>query len=259
MMINSLFKYSIFRDEFFDNLLLRVSDRDSLNDPFEFLPSESLQKSLLGFSLPNGNDYIDNLLYSRFGIISFTETRDNLLMWSHYGDQHKGVAIEYDINHDFFKKSFISTQNPFEGVISRVLYRKERFYELSDKKIPQLELFFHKSDEWEYEKEHRLLLSLDQAKYVLINKDSVESNNDDFIDYNEHQFQIVSNPLIYREKAMFFYQPPIEAIKSVTFGCKCSPKNIEKAMTKLISKSNSISFYKAEINNKDYKLNFELI
>lgn len=45
---------------------------------------------------------IDSLLQYRkrrdsFGILSLSEDPRNILMWSHYGDEHKGVCVEIDI------------------------------------------------------------------------------------------------------------------------------------------------------------------
>jgi len=39
-----------------------------------------------------------------FGALSLTETPDNLLMWSHYADQHTGFVIEFDENHCIFNE-----------------------------------------------------------------------------------------------------------------------------------------------------------
>ncbi len=35
------------------------------------------------------------------GVLSLTETQDNLLMWSHYSGQHTGMVIEFDESHSF--------------------------------------------------------------------------------------------------------------------------------------------------------------
>lgn len=38
----------------------------------------------------------------RFGVLSLTGAPDNLLMWAHYADEHKGAVIEIDIEHPEF-------------------------------------------------------------------------------------------------------------------------------------------------------------
>jgi hypothetical protein len=49
-------------------------------------------------------DFISNR-----GVVCFSETNENLLMWSHYADEHRGYVIEYEFPdgynmlHDMFK------------------------------------------------------------------------------------------------------------------------------------------------------------
>lgn len=68
------------------------------------------------------------------GVISFTETRSNLLVWSHYCERHTGLVLEFDITKDFFKD------------LKRVCY-----YNVKPNQIKYLDdLFFVKSDHWIY-------------------------------------------------------------------------------------------------------------
>ncbi|WP_237666006.1 DUF2971 domain-containing protein, partial [Vibrio sp. V31_P5A7T61] len=192
-MIKSLYKFFPARESFFDNFLIRVSSKDSLNDPFEVNPSidfymdffdkvgypgylrGSKDKDVLHNILETSTNYSKLNIHplESLGVISFTEDKENLLMWSHYADQHKGFVIEFDIEHEFFSKTHFNG-NEFVGAINRVLYRKERLKSLNEYMV---EVYFHKSDEWIYEKEHRLLVSLDAVdrKFIL------KRNKDKFI------------------------------------------------------------------------------
>ncbi|PSU67299.1 hypothetical protein C9J22_20020 [Photobacterium phosphoreum] len=232
-MIKRIYKYMPLREAFFDNFLLRVSGRDALNDPFEFFPSELILSDSLSDMYTQ--EELDDFVFSKYGVISFTETRDNLLMWSHYGDNHKGFAVEFDYEHTFFHTTYSSESNDIEGSIHRVLYRKERFHELENEDGSAiLELFFHKSDEWEYEKEHRLLASFKKTK---------SSKTLDIPNLKEE---------------MFFCQVPENAILSITFGCKADCKVIER-LKDTLSKNPSckhIKLCKAVASGTDYKLEF---
>lgn len=42
------------------------------------------------------NDYGKEVVYKQFGIYSLTSKSDNLLMWSHYADSHKGFCVGFD-------------------------------------------------------------------------------------------------------------------------------------------------------------------
>lgn len=49
-----------------------------------------------------------------------TETYDNILMWSHYANSHKGICIEYDV------KKLLTQKNAFNYYIYPVIYGKVR-------------------------------------------------------------------------------------------------------------------------------------
>lgn len=108
-----MYKYMPLRMEFFDDPLIRLTPRSGLNDPFEILPSLNLSISSTIHTYGEGmnwdsqlsehDNYLKNKAlvdtslnekYSKIGIISLTSTHNNLLMWSHYANNHKGIVIE---------------------------------------------------------------------------------------------------------------------------------------------------------------------
>lgn len=256
------------RAEFFDNCLLRVSTRNALNDPFECLPSTKLwaqyaynkievsADEIEQFS-PIPNAIMTDLIYMNHGVISLTETSDNLLMWSHYGAEHCGMVLEFDAKHDFFKGERIGGDGSIDKMIHRILYRKERFsnYE-KDNLFCIYELFFHKSDEWEYEKEHRLLLSLKNADVVLIAKGISIQNDVELSDFNDSFYQVKCSDVI--SEALYFYRVPYDAIKAVIFGCNTKVEDIQKIKKSIKNNValNHLEIKKAVINQQDYKLDF---
>lgn len=190
-MITKLYKYIPYRKEFFQNYLLRASNRYALNDPFEVLPTnqylaEIFQETLASYRtktvkevkalLNKRNQHNVNRVYIEHfdtnGIISFTETNDNLLMWSHYADQHKGIVLEFNIKEPIFNGKH-DNKSAYIGKVTPVMYRKERISHLGNFLI---EPYFHKSDEWIYEKEHRLLLPLSQADETWVNREYFQQN-----------------------------------------------------------------------------------
>ena len=199
-MLNSLYKYASPHPQIFDNLLIRASQRYSLNDPFELRPSsENVLESLSNVEVNIGNGYKPS--YDDYGIISFTETYNNLLMWAHYANEHKGIVIEFDLSKLDFKRyqsypifdnneddemfasenSLIKTLN--EGEVQRVLYNHNRPNESKYGNI--LEHFLVKSDEWLYEKEHRVIVPLITAECIIIRKAYLEViDNVLELDYN---------------------------------------------------------------------------
>lgn len=96
--------------------------------------------------------------YSNYGILSLTDKYDDLVMWSHYSDMHKGVCIKFNTEKLIYSRLFET------GCIV--------FY---DDKYPTLDLlnlvsdevginikllmllFFNKHISWKYENEYRLI------------------------------------------------------------------------------------------------------
>lgn len=103
------------------------------------------------------------------GLLSLTATENNLLMWAHYTDGHKGMVIEFDAKHPFLKLTDSSHPNPSErerdiqfGALTPVVYSSDRpRHHLGE--IPQPVDFFTKSPEWSYEREWRVVRLLAES------------------------------------------------------------------------------------------------
>lgn len=84
----------------------------------------------------------------KIGLVCLSEVADDLLMWSHYADSHRGICLVFDWQTEFF------------GRAQAVIYQKTR---------PQVNPIFQtyeqmlehalltKSDHWQYEKEWRII------------------------------------------------------------------------------------------------------
>lgn len=97
-------------------------------------------------------------------IACFCETVQSITMWSHYADYHKGFALEYNSNQLLRLKNL--------GIYP-VIYDEERYdasiyliwfwAHMTGYNIPQpdkmshIKCVLHKSQEWEYEKEWRMI------------------------------------------------------------------------------------------------------
>jgi hypothetical protein len=86
---------------------------------------------------------------NRKGIACFLSNCENLLMWAHYADSHKGISLKFDVLEDteFFSPS------------KKVLYTEDypEYDYLTDKNDFVNQMFFTKSKEWNYEGEVRVL------------------------------------------------------------------------------------------------------
>lgn len=201
--MKQLFKYLPEPRNLFDEGFIRLSQPVVLNDPFEAsFCSESLDELSSHFYNSMAQDpEFGNISFSQYiemrmhniGIVSLSENKENLLMWAHYANEHKGVVagISYmpmfgSIFQNLFRadtlinSSWGVEHSPFDGIPKPVSYRKGLRYrndkfdydysnidaEGADRIL--YEVFMQKSDEWIYEQEHRVVLRLEQADRVII-------------------------------------------------------------------------------------------
>jgi hypothetical protein len=71
---------------------LKIAEFSDLNDPFE----------LLGCELPTKNHRAlfkswKRTVAARFGLLCFSRTWQNPVMWSHYAEKHQGVCLGFDV------------------------------------------------------------------------------------------------------------------------------------------------------------------
>jgi hypothetical protein len=92
----------------------------------------------------------ENFLKNR-GVTCFSESNDNLLMWSHYGGKYKGFCLEFSTQHSSFGKIW---QVNYEKVLPRI----ELEPLLTSHSLDFIQtLFCTKSEAWSYEREWRAI------------------------------------------------------------------------------------------------------
>jgi len=200
--LKQLFKYMNEPRDIFSDGFIRLSQSAVLNDPFEASFCQRSLEELAGhFDDPMALDpEFGNLSFSQYvemrrhniGVICFSENKEHLLMWAHYANEHKGLAVgvvSIPDNGSIFQNLFradalINTSlgeeySPFHGIPKPVSYRKglryrnDKFdYDYSNISVEGsdrilYEVFMQKSDEWIYEQEHRVVLRLEQADRVI--------------------------------------------------------------------------------------------
>lgn len=153
------------------------------------------------------NDTADSL-----GILCLTTEYKNNLMWAHYADCHKGVCLRFDVGKDM--RTFC--------IPKKVIYNGE-YPEIDFLNAPKsaTDVIFHKSKEWEYENEYRVIEigAYDKTK----------------------------------EACLKPFRP--EALTGIYFGCKCSGEDIDKIKRLVESKGYpNVEFYRMEPDNNGYEL-----
>lgn len=207
---------------FLRNHNIKFSRYDEFNDPFEcafHLYGTYSNKEAIDYILKNQNmedneqarlvastfttndikSLIDNTIkediLSSMGIFCMTETPENILMWAHYAKGHEGVCIKFDLLKDPYTFSTLVKMNYSTGFMNLDFLKPEK---------DVVELLHHKSVDWMYEKEYRILKNeiglvevtpsavseiifgcRTNAKDKLIIKEVVSNNRDYSIEYKQ--------------------------------------------------------------------------
>lgn len=113
-----------------ENLINKISD-DEINEIYRGSQLEKISKS---------------------AICCFSTNFKNTVMWSHYGDNHRGICLNFDL----------SIPEPFVDYPSMRFSKGEVDYDnystinyLKSKEEGIRKLFFTKSEDWKYEREYR--------------------------------------------------------------------------------------------------------
>ena len=156
-------------------------------------------------------------------LLCFTRSINSILLWSHYADSHKGIALEFDSDDEYI--SDVGSEYFLNVVYSS---KKPEFTPWHDVESFASEIkktATWKSLEWAYEEEVRLILP--RTKSIL---------HDDF-------FPFRGNP-----------------VRAVYLGAKCSDNDRNKVAEILASKDYSkTTLLNAKVNENEYRLNFEKI
>jgi hypothetical protein len=101
-------------------------------------------------------------------VCSFSETQYSIIMWSHYADQHRGFCIEYETESLLPEHLFLRMLYPV--VYSKKLFDGTKYYRAALENMQEFNILFptlaalHKSPEWKYEKEWRLVIPANMIK-----------------------------------------------------------------------------------------------
>lgn len=237
---------------FLEKQSIRFSQPKAFNDPFEMQPefwvtnqrfmtkNETPCKFVIhGYETLSKRYLIEDLnkveklgtidtkkLLSEFndqiGILCLTKANtlipNNLLMWAHYAESHRGIVIEFNNSHFTSKAAEVkySTKRPVFD--ASLLYENEYI---------AIEDLYHKHSCWSYEHEHRITCKIDECNPVHNRKDLLGNK-------------------IYTKSI------PIEAIKCIYVGCNASEKI--KRLTFELNKKHGVHFMFLRVHEEEFKL-----
>ena len=163
---------------FLSNHSLKLTDPTKFNDPFETAIDYNKSLSVAGFRklrssyekltpadvLQLNNDLFKEL--SSYGVICFTESATDILMWAYYGEYHRGVCFEFVPTEDpyFFKELRKVDYKENLGVINKI-----------GEKLLVNDVIYSKAKCWQHEKEWRVLKVNKADKIWPINPKAIKS------------------------------------------------------------------------------------
>lgn len=129
---------------------LKLARLGDMNDPFE----------LLAIELPKRRDRnVFNRLKAEMeqtiGLLCFSRSWSNPVLWSHYGDKHRGICLGFDISDELAKP--VSYQG------KRLAAQMEHATARDSNETLGYKLLTTKFEHWRYEDEVRVIVRLDGA------------------------------------------------------------------------------------------------
>ena len=242
-----LYKYATSdRVDILQNMKVRFTPFDQLNDPFECwflvepMPSEKERAT--------EDDYVAEWAtvcvwlgnrIGQLGLLCLSRCCDNLLMWSHYASDHRGIVLGFDEYHDFFRQtaSYIDPDYRTEEVIKLPGFGTLRDVRYASE-VPRIEhgeqvpfhAFFTKGLDWEYEHEVRIFRSLRDAPTITGDRLT-----------RIHLFDI-----------------PAEVIRQVILGARASRETEEKVISALAHEDlRHVRLDRARLTRREFGLKFE--
>ncbi len=157
---------------------IRMTQPRYLNDPHELnliVNAEGLQEDFYQSCIKKGetperaaeiatNNIVDLVIEhvthistarDQIGVLSLSEVHDNMLLWAHYGDEHRGATIELDIS----RLATLGRSSRELECLAQVQYVDTRI-DFTAARIPLWMTLAFKSRPWAHEMEWRLLRSL---------------------------------------------------------------------------------------------------
>ncbi|PNV83898.1 MAG: hypothetical protein C0627_03670 [Sulfurimonas sp.] len=141
-------------EKVFENKTLRFTSPNDFNDPFEF-------RHLIEDLNPSDSDDLNTLINTTFdknqfhnialdfelehvGTLCLSAKNDDILMWSHYANNHSGIVLEFDKAHLFFNTKPLAVEELLHGIeivnyqLDKLSYKNidEYFYNKSHLQIP---------------------------------------------------------------------------------------------------------------------------
>jgi hypothetical protein len=161
-----------------------------------------------------------------FGLVCFSEEENNMLLWSHYTDGHKGMLIEFETSHTYFTR---------HSKFKKVRYESKRVpldptWPDGSPEIDNYseQLLCIKNSIWSYENEWRSLFPLNWC-----------------------------HPKKYGQRTLYFTDIPPEMVKRVVLGYRCEPEVEKQVIEAKTQRGLNFSLFRAVLHPTEFKVEYK--
>lgn len=130
------------------NYIVKLGKKKGLN-----LASTQITQTVIDIRNEYNDDKFQAVLDKEVGVFCLSESPTLGTQWAYYGENHSGFSVEYDINEKFDYPAVRVNYSKERPEIDLIRFQSELSYRLNVMK----ELVITKSDEWNHEKEVRVL------------------------------------------------------------------------------------------------------
>ena len=145
---------------------LKISRITELNDPFEFLGVD-----LSDPTIRSGLKRWKQWLSEAHGLLCFSKTWRNPVLWGHYADNHRGICLGFDMPREYLSQvKYLPHRPPCPKALYEALrdgvpkdaaaaarWQSQAYEEIQH-------LLFEKFSHWSYEQEYRAFVGLGKSK-----------------------------------------------------------------------------------------------
>lgn len=125
---------------------LKIATLDDLNDPFDLWAIAQPDPVLRAALRATRNHFA-----THYGMLCFTRNWQNPVLWSHYGDKHRGIVLGFDVSDEMLKAVKYVFDRPILSTVDLPIVH---------------ELLFTKFQDWQYEEEVRMFATLEDRDPV---------------------------------------------------------------------------------------------
>lgn len=133
--------------QIFEKEELYASDFDKLNDPMDSFFEHNYETK----------EFLEEIKNSKlnYKILSLSKSFNNILMWTHYADEHRGLVLGVEVEDNIYNISY-KKNLPF--------FNSSKKEDKKYKKSFLISVLKTKLSPWKYEEEVRILASQNQVK-----------------------------------------------------------------------------------------------